>query len=877
MPLLPTIRKLFIPCTVIAVLAACGSLRAQGGPAVVTLAGNAGVEEFKDGMELSDGSILIAGSAENLDWIQAPKTQLAPLGIPNRNTGRTAFLMRVSADLSTILGAWHLPPGQAHDFRWIKGTHRPGEATGALYLSGSCDTTSGDYFIARLDANFLTSAPTGFSWVRLATASNTHGDNRGLHAWDVGGDGRVIHVNQTGETIRVFFLDASGSPMKLAGLRGSHWPAGAPLDDANRSSGLGSDFPATSISGISFPTDLRSWDEAGRLAVLPDGNGQIKQGTWPLDLFIPVRDKDGGTTGTISYGYAGYRSMGKFRIGGIAIDRVTQDFAIGFNIQTRFWDAPANKEQGDFEPAVICYSGSGALKWWSRLYHEVIDGNANGTPDAGETRLSSPDQYVDGLAYDHSTSPASLVVAARCHGNNTINLWRGNAIAANPAASGFQNQFTGSEGNIHIGWLGKLRATDGALTRASYLAGYFRNTTLTQSAYAEPIHDGWPSHNAGWPNLTTTRLETGSLRTDAQGRVYVTGIGPRMVTTANAWQKLPRITSSVNEGIAPWSRFVRVMSADLSSLAYSSSITGEWTYPAAGAQPVGADNTDLYGVYPLTDGVLAVGRQLDAGNAVPAANAPPWGGISPAGVSGLFAKLPFSGGGTAPARLPVIVSPPSTGAAIVPGSSAPCTTLAADPDGPEAALTYTWSPVTSPPGGSVSFLTNSTNDAKSTTTLFTAAGNYMLRVTVTDPTGRSASSEVSVMIEARDFLPWITNQPGTNGLTAPSDDPDGDGISNLMEYALGGFAGTADPSILPVRTITEVGGLSYATLTITRNPDVTGIIYQVEAGSNLVDWFSGPPHTVVVSETPSSLVVRDALPIGGDHPRRFLRLRVAMP
>ena len=346
--------------------------------------------------------------------------------------------------------------------------------------------------------------------------------------------------------------------------------------------GIGADLAGTTVSGISFPSDLRSWTEPEQLAILPDGNGQIKRGTWPLDLFIPVRDRNGGTSGTIEYGYTGYKSVGKHRIGGIAVNRDTNDFSIGFNIQSRFWDAPANKEQPDFEPAVISYAASGALKWWSRLYHEVMDSNANGQVNSGETRLSSPDQYVDGLAVDYSSMPNRLVVVARCHGNNQANLWNGNTIAASPGAQSFHNQFTGTEGNIHLSWIGKLRDSDGILTNSSYLAGYFRDVSLSQAIYGDPNLDGWPSHNAGWPNLTTTRAEPGSPRTDAAGRVYVVGLGPRMVTTSGAWQKLPKITPSINQGISPWAQFARVMEPNLNTLTYSTAITGEWTYPAAG-------------------------------------------------------------------------------------------------------------------------------------------------------------------------------------------------------------------------------------------------------------------------------------------------------
>jgi hypothetical protein len=615
---------------------------------LVTYAGNASIEELHDGLELADGSVLVAGSAENLDWISAPKIALPALSLPNRVTGRTAFVLQLAPDLQSVLGVWHLPAGQVQNIRWIKTSAKPGSTiAGAIYLSGACDATSGDYFIARLNGDFITSTPTGFEWLRMARASSAAGDNLGLQTWDVGGDGRVVFADETDGTLRVFSLNAAGSLMKLADLRGSHWASAGTLDNASRQAGIGSDLPAAVVSGISFPADLRSWTETDRLTLLPDGNGQIKRGRWPLDLFTPVQDRDGGTTGTISYGYTGYRSVGRHRLAGIAVNRDTNDFSLGFNVQSRFWDAAAGIEQPDFEPAVIAFTATGALKWWSRLYHEVVDADADGQIDSGETRLSPPDQYVDALAYDHAASPAQLVVAARCHGNATSNFWSGNAIAAHPGRVSFHHRFTGTEGNIHLSWIAKLRDTDGRLECASFLAGYFRTTTLTQSLYSDPNLDAWPSHNAGWPNLTTTRIEPGSLRTDATGRVYLTGRGPRTVTTAGAWQKLPKITPTLNQGISPWNAFVRVFTPDLGTLAYSSALTGAWTYPTAGAEPVGADNTDLRAVFPSTNGLITLGSHratagIADGNPVPVTLVPAWGASTPQNVSALLARLTFA-------------------------------------------------------------------------------------------------------------------------------------------------------------------------------------------------------------------------------------------
>ncbi|MGC9450573.1 MAG: Ig-like domain-containing protein [Oceanipulchritudo sp.] len=692
---------------------------ADGGPdgSLVTYAGATGQQRLLDAMELSDGTVLLAGTASDLNWSSATKTQWSATGLPYGNTGQTAFLMHLAADLQSVLGIHHLPAGQVSNFRWIKSTSKPGEATGALYVSGQCNnSTDGAYFIARLNNNFVSGIPTGFSWVKTATMSSVYGDNTGLQTWDVGGDGRVVFVDEPGDALRVFALDASGNYMKLDALRGSHFST-PPYDDANRQAGVGADLPAATVSAVSFPADLRSWTEAERLAILPDGNGSIKRGTWPYDLFYPVQDRDGGTSGVIEYGYTGYKSAGKWRVGGIAVDRRSNDFYIGFNVQSKFWDSGAGIEQPDFEPAVIAYTADGALKWWSRLYHEVVDTNADGQVDPGETRTSSPDQYVDGLAIDYSGAFTQLVVNARAHGNNISNLWSGNAIAANPGGNGFQNSFTGTEGNIHLSWIAKLKADDGTARYASWLSGYFRDTTLTQAPYPEPIHDNWPSHNAGWPNLTTTKAEPGSVRVDDHGRVHVVGVGPRMVTTFNAHQKLPKITPTLDEGIAPWNAFARVYEADLATLVYSSALTGAWTYPAPGEQPEGANNTELKGVFPVSDGALVVGRHLASsgvaeGNPVPVNKVPAWGAAVPSDETALFGRLSFITSANIPPSC-ALTAPVGT-VSFAPGGSVDLAATAGDADGTvtrvefyangilvvadtDAPYAYTWTP-TGPEG-----------------------------------------------------------------------------------------------------------------------------------------------------------------------------------
>ena len=68
-----------------------------------------------------------------------------------------------------------------------------------------------------------------------------------------------------------------------------------------------------------------------------------------------------------------------------------------------------------------------------------------------------------------------------------------------------------------------------------------------------------------------------------------------------------------------------------------------------------------------------------------------------------------------------------------------------DDDGGEANLTYTWATTGTPPAP-VAFGANGTNAAKNTTATFSAAGSYVLQVTVKDQPGLTVTSTVAVTV-----------------------------------------------------------------------------------------------------------------------------------
>ena len=301
------------------------------------------------------------------------------------------------------------------------------------------------------------------------------------------------------------------------------------------------------------------------------------------------------------------------RLGAVVIDRDTGAIYLGLSTQSVLPDGLP-----DFEPSVVAFDDSGRLLWWNRLYEQTP---AN----------SSPDQYVDGLAIDAVSS--SLIVLARCHGNNTVNLWKGNQIAAHPSGSGFQNQFTGTNGNIHISWLGKFSLAQGVLQASTYVAEYTNTTGGLGDALGDPNLDGWQSPNGGWPNVNTTRCADVDVLSD--GRVAITCTGRRTITTTNAHQKMLHF----DEGVSKWNQFVRVYAADLSGIDYSTLVTGTWD-AVEGPQ---SSNTVLQAVLPVDDGVIAAGwHQLDAetgrakDNPVPTTAVPTWGASEPSGEAGLI-------------------------------------------------------------------------------------------------------------------------------------------------------------------------------------------------------------------------------------------------
>jgi len=116
------------------------------------------------------------------------------------------------------------------------------------------------------------------------------------------------------------------------------------------------------------------------------------------------------------------------------------------------------------------------------------------------------------------------------------------------------------------------------------------------------------------------------------------------------------------------------------------------------------------------------------------------------------------------------------------------------------------------------------------------------------------------------------NNPAVAGLLM---DPDNDGWNNLLEYALNLRGGLPDESPL-AQDMATMGQNKFLRLTVPKNPDAMGIIYTVEATSDLTNPLSWSSAGLIVEEdSAATLSVRDNVP-SAPGVRRFMRLRVTL-
>ncbi len=155
------------------------------------------------------------------------------------------------------------------------------------------------------------------------------------------------------------------------------------------------------------------------------------------------------------------------------------------------------------------------------------------------------------------------------------------------------------------------------------------------------------------------------------------------------------------------------------------------------------------------------------------------------------------------------------------------------------------------------------------------SGLYEVRVH--NSLGDALSRQARVSITPPDpFEDWVLEQVIPAGLRGAQDDPDGDGLCNLLEFVVGTSPMKADASAIPAAVVLNSGGDRHLAFEFHRNPAAAAAQVFLETSDDVVHWARIPSATPeVILAGPEGDRVRLTDPVGlSERPARFLRLGV---
>lgn len=170
-----------------------------------------------------------------------------------------------------------------------------------------------------------------------------------------------------------------------------------------------------------------------------------------------------------------------------------------------------------------------------------------------------------------------------------------------------------------------------------------------------------------------------------------------------------------------------------------------------------------------------------------------------------------------------------------------------------------------------------------TSATFPVAGSYMLALSATN--ARAETSATLAVNVAQPLTPIESWRTANFGAAAPSGDaadiadPDGDGVPNLLEFALGGQPLSAASAPLPA--IARAPGTSSLTLDFTRSlASIRSVVCVVEWTDDLAAapavWSSAGVVLETLSADTTKQQLRATIPLPDGLPARFVRLRATL-
>ena len=210
------------------------------------------------------------------------------------------------------------------------------------------------------------------------------------------------------------------------------------------------------------------------------------------------------------------------------------------------------------------------------------------------------------------------------------------------------------------------------------------------------------------------------------------------------------------------------------------------------------------------------------------------------------------------------VAPASTA-----GASADLLGAAADDSLPSGSVLATaWSMAAGP---STATFSNASSLASGVT--FSAGGSYVLRLTASDGSATVFQDlAVAVTSSQTPFEKWTGEHGLNDGNKGDLADPDGDGVPNLMEYALGGHPGLA-ASAPRLHVSLPVASSPRLRMEVPRVADPS-LTYEIWASDDIVNWGASPVWSSTGPANAGGTAFYNDSADPALQKKRFLRLRI---
>jgi hypothetical protein len=204
---------------------------------------------------------------------------------------------------------------------------------------------------------------------------------------------------------------------------------------------------------------------------------------------------------------------------------------------------------------------------------------------------------------------------------------------------------------------------------------------------------------------------------------------------------------------------------------------------------------------------------------------------------------------------------------------------------PNAATTLTVTPVSAMGASTITVNGSSVTSGASSSSISFSSSSGTVNVAVTAPDGVTTKTYTLNLTRNTVYQDWAVANGLSNSSNNPTNDSDGDGISDMLEYAFGSNPTAASKNILPTSGtgLNPADGKHYLTYSYRRRINPGTMTYSIENSASLTSWSAIPAQNLEqvggatsTGDGVTEIVTFRLLPSIESAPAaRFVRLKVS--